>query len=115
MLKKALITSFVVLGLLIGACAWWGDETTEMSDEEVLIETATQKAKALYEQKKAAGEKFTDGPCLGVIMEDWVADIAHNPRLPIDNRPENQCPEFRAGEAHHFVELDPEGNFVRAQ
>jgi hypothetical protein len=48
-------------------------------------------------------------------MENWVADVAHDPRQPVDDDPANQCEEFRAGEAEHFVELDPDGNVIRVE
>ena len=115
MLKKTVLISIISLTLVLGGCGWWGGEEGVGEDVETVKEAAIEKAKELYTQKKAAGENFGDGPCLGVIMNDWVADIAHSPRLPIDNRPENQCPEYRAGEVHHFVELDPEGNLIRAK
>jgi hypothetical protein len=44
-----------------------------------------------------------------------VADIAHDPRQAIDDAPENQCQRYRSGEAHHFVELAPDGQLIRAQ
>ena len=43
-----------------------------------------------------------------------VADVAHDPRQPVDDDPANQCEEHPSGEADHFVELDPEGNFIRS-
>jgi hypothetical protein len=71
-------------------------------------------AKKLYLEKKAQGMDFNNGPCLSDnIQTDWVVDIAHNPRQPIDNLPENQCTAFREGKAHHFVELDTNGNLIR--
>jgi len=76
---------------------------------------AISKARELFEQKKAAGEDFSNGPCLAdEIIPDWAVDVAHNPRQPVDNRPENQCSSYREGRVHHFVELDPEGNLIRA-
>jgi hypothetical protein len=57
---------------------------------------------------------MTNGPCLGLIKPDWVADVAHDPRQPVDDDPANQCPEYRSGEVGHFVELDPEGNYIRS-
>ena len=71
-------------------------------------------AKQAYEQAKAQGVDMTSGPCLGVIKPGWVADVAHDPREDVDDEPENQCPEYRSGDADHFVELDPEGNFIRS-
>jgi len=72
-------------------------------------------AQALYEEKRKEGMKFENGPCLSNdLMPDWVADIAHYPRQKVDDLAENQCSAFREGKAHHFVELDPEGNLIRA-
>jgi hypothetical protein len=84
---------------------------TDASDRDL----AVRKAKELFEQKRAEGMDFSNGPCLSdEIIPDWCADVAHNPRQPIDNRPENQCSSYREGRVHHFVELDPEGNLIRA-
>jgi hypothetical protein len=87
------------------------DQMTTKSDKDLAIE----KAKIVYEQKKKEGINFDSGPCLSEeIIPDWAADIAHNPREEIDNKPENQCQSFREGKTHHFVELDPLGNLIRA-
>jgi hypothetical protein len=59
---------------------------------------------------------FSCGPCLSdALMPDWVLDVAHNPRQAMDDLPSNQCPSFREGRAKHFVELDLEGNLIRAK
>lgn len=77
------------------------------------IETATNQANMLYRQRKMLGESFILGPCLSnALMDDWVVDIVHNPRMPIDDLPENQCPSFREGRAKHAIELDLEGRVV---
>jgi hypothetical protein len=58
------------------------------------------------------------GPCIAERLDgldDWVADVAHDPRTPVDDQPANQCRRFRSGVASHFVELDPDGNLIRAQ
>jgi hypothetical protein len=71
-------------------------------------------AKQAFARAKARGVDMSRGPCLGVIKPGWVADVAHDPRRPIDDHPENQCAAYRSGEADHFVELDPDGNFIRS-
>jgi len=77
---------------------------------------AIAQARELYNIKKAEEADLSAGPCLSNnIIEDWVFDIAHNPRQAIDDQPENQCSAFREGQAHHFVEFDPEGNLIRAE
>jgi len=63
---------------------------------------------------------YANGPCLSDNnpdwnITDWVCDVAHSPRQPdIDDKPENQCQDFRNGQAHHFVEVDPSCNFIKA-
>ncbi len=80
------------------------------------IDTAVNQAQHVYRQRRDRGEDFSVGPCLSdALMPGWVADIAHSPRLPTDDLPENQCPAYREGRAEHFVELDPEGNLIRAK
>ena len=75
------------------------------------IDTAVNQAKLIYKSEKERGRDFSSGPCLSnALMPEWVVDIAHSPRLPIDDLPENQCPAYREGKAKHFVELDPDGN-----
>lgn len=84
---------------------------TALSDRE----RAIQMARELYEQKKAEGMDMSTGPCLAEeIIPDWCVDIAHSPRQKVDDLPENQCQLFRQGRVHHFVELDPDGNLLRA-
>jgi hypothetical protein len=77
-------------------------------------EQTIQLAKEAHQEAKARGVDMTRGPCLGVIKEGWVADVAHDPREDVDDQPEHQCEAYRAGEADHFVELDPEGEFIRS-
>lgn len=89
-----------------------GPKSTPKSE----IDTAVNQAKFLYSQRKAADEDFSNGPCLSdALMAGWVVDIAHSPRLPIDDLPENQCPAYLEGRAGHFVELDTEGNLIKAR
>lgn len=83
------------------------------SEEE--RDRAVAAAEKAYASARARGVDFADGPCLGIVQEGWVADVAHDPRQPIDDRPENQCEAYRAGKADHFVELDPAGNVIRVE
>lgn len=79
-------------------------------------DTAVNQAQFLYSQRKQAGVDFSSGPCLSnSVISGWVVDIAHSPRLPIDDLPENQCTAYLQGSAKHFVELDPEGNVIRVK
>jgi hypothetical protein len=51
--------------------------------------------------------------CIGTCG-NYSADIVHVPRTADDNLSENQCQDFIAGKTSHFIELDKEGNVVRA-
>lgn len=96
----------IIMGLMGSGAALVARDTREQA-----IELAQQ----AYQDALARGEDLSLGPCLGVIMPGWVADIAHKPRQTIDDRPENQCAAFRSGEAGHFVELDPQGKVIRVR
>jgi hypothetical protein len=100
-MRCASAVAFAVLAL--AACGG------EDADDETI-----QLAQDAYERAKAAGVDMSRGPCLGVIKEGWVADVAHDPRQDVDDDPANQCPEYRSGEAEHFVELDPDGEYIRS-
>lgn len=75
---------------------------------------AVREAQKLFLEKKQEGMDFSAGPCLtNEIIQDWVVDTSHNPRLAIDDDPNNQCVAFREGKAHHFVELDLNGEVIK--
>jgi len=77
---------------------------------------AVAKARELWRIQFQMEADLSAGPCLSNnVIPDWVADIAHSPRQEVDDKPENQCSAYREGTAHHFVELDPAGNLIRAE
>lgn len=118
-MKKTALVVLMSIILLTG-CAKKSPQTSSTStatsapdalkDKDEIFKNALN----LYAQKKQAGQDMKNGPCLGKIADDWVLDIAHNPRQAVDNKPENQCADFREGRAHHFIELDPDGNLITA-
>ena len=86
------------------------------SVSKIDIDTAVNQAKHLFELEKQNGRDFSNGPCLSnALLPGWVLDIAHNPRQSVDDLPENQCPAYYEGRAKHFVELDTEGNLIKAK
>lgn len=115
MSKKIFVVILIfAAGLFLGAgCAKKVEpQETTKSDRERAIEAARK----LFKEKKAQGLDMSNGPCLSdEIIPDWVADVAHSPRQQVDNVPENQCLAFREGKAKHFVELDENGNLIRAK
>ena len=79
---------------------------------------AVMESMQAYREARAAGAELDHGPCIAEQLPglpDWVADVAHSPRQPVDDRPANQCQRYRTGHAHHFVELDPRGHLIRVQ
>jgi len=63
-----------------------------------------------------AGKELGAGPCLlDPIPQDpnWVCDVAHDPRQPIDNLPENQCQAYRNGTAQNFIEVVPDCKIIK--
>lgn len=88
-----------------------GEVPAEVRQQQFLINEAI----LAYNVAKESGLSLTDGPCLGAIFQDWVADIAHSPRLPADGMEENQCAALRNGEVSHFIELSPEGEILTIQ
>ena len=101
--------AFAAALLLFTACM---DDDASADDREQAI----AEAQRVYAEKRAEGVDFTDGPCIAEeVIDDWAVDIAHDPRQEVDDRPENQCQSYRDGDTHHFVELDPDGNLIRAR
>lgn len=84
-----------------------------------LTEQARDGCIAACQDAMTEGRDLSNGPCLSnEIAPGWVCDVAHSPREPVDNLPENQCSAWREayqrGEILHFVEVDPDCNFIRA-
>ena len=101
----------VVACIAIVSCG--GGRTSEADQDRAVSE-----AMHAYQEAKARGVDLERGPCIAEHLPglpDWVADIAHDPRQPVDDDPTNQCSRYREQEAHHFVELDPRGNLIRAE
>lgn len=96
------------------------NKATGVTDTAILkaseIAFAKARAKEFYNAFKAQGEDIANGPCLSEnLTSGWVADLVHNPRIAEDDFPQNICQNFKNGTAKHFVEIDLDGNFVRAQ
>jgi len=66
-------------------------------------------------QAKNNGTDLSNGPCLSNHLKsnpDWVCDVAHIPREPVDNNPENQCKSYGIT-AKHFIEVSPDCKIIR--
>jgi hypothetical protein len=107
---SAVAIAAALIALLLAACGSSGGGTD--------TDAAIAAAKKAYDKAKASGRSLAAGPCIAERvpgLDDWVVDIAHDPRRRVDDVPANQCRRFRAGEAHHFVELTPGGRVIRSR
>src|SRR3954464_7113754 len=83
------------LALSLAACGSAGKQVTPSASAR-----RGDAAQAIFSQKQAAGEDMSTGPCISeslTDLPDWVADVAHDPREPIDDEPANQCQRYRSG------------------
>lgn len=93
----------IVVTLVLIAGLFLLTQKEEKGEEEKAIEMCIN----LCKEAKERGLDLSNGPCLSNnLMDDWVCDVAHWPRIDIDNKPENQCSAFREGRARNFVEVD---------
>ena len=114
--KLALFAIALIVIVLTGIATIYFNSREPKGTSKSEIDTAINQANFLYRQRKDMKEDFSTGPCLSnALMPGWVVDIVHSPRLSIDDLPENQCPAYIEGKAAHFVELDTEGNLIRAR
>ena len=108
-----LFIAAVCLSLSLAACGSNGSNVSQSDRDK-----AVDEAQAAFHQVQASGQDLSAGPCISESLpgvSDWVADVAHDPRQPIDDEPGNQCQRYRSGEAHHFVELGLDGRLIRAE
>lgn len=113
-LPKPLLVSAILAVVILTALATYGLNSGGVTKSD--IDVAVNQAKYLYEMEKSKDKDFSSGPCISnALMPDWVADVAHSPRQTIDDLAANQCPAYLEGRARHFVELDLEGNLIKAR
>lgn len=119
----------VILILIIAILFWAGakgfqktqeipkrDITEVDLDKRMLIEDILKEAKIVINDKIDEDEDLTVGPCLlnpSSINEDYVVDIAHDPRVKEDDNKDNQCSAYIEGKAKHFIEVDESGKLIR--
>lgn len=121
MRKLAYSLFAIILAFLLTSCTPKtppsGEPTSNLGKAAQIAQIppeALKNALNLFSQAKQDGQDLKNGPCLGIVADDWVADIAHNPRQDVDDKPENQCEDYRNGKARHFIELDQNGQIIQA-
>jgi hypothetical protein len=108
--RPLFIGAFLTIFAVAAGCG--GGSSASQSDQD----KAVSEAKAAFQ--KAQGQDLSQGPCIAERLPglpDWAVDVAHDPRQQVDDQPSNQCQSFRGGQTHHFVELTPSGQLIRAQ
>ncbi|NPA86758.1 MAG: hypothetical protein GXO00_02005 [Candidatus Diapherotrites archaeon] len=81
--------------------------------EKAGASVAVERCVQLCIEAKERGMDLSNGPCLSNdVAPGWVCDVAHWPRLPVDDDPANQCEAF-GKTAFHFVEVDENCNVIR--
>jgi hypothetical protein len=101
------------LALAVAGCGGGGSSPSSSERSQ-----AVGQAVVAFQKAQQSGEDLSKGPCISESLpglSDWVADVAHDPRQPVDDDPSNQCQRYRNGQASHFVELDQQGRLIRAQ
>ena len=83
--------------------------------DQAFVNEVVQHGQIILTEKINAGEDLSAGPCLdnGDRYPGWVIDIAHDPRTPEDDDPDNQCSAWRRGNADRFIELSTSGDVIQ--
>jgi hypothetical protein len=103
------LLGLILVAFLSGCLGQKADE--QATPKERAISACMQKCRDALN----AGQDLSNGPCLdNNIVEGWVCDVAHSPRISTDDSSVNQCTEF-GKTAYSFVEVDPGCNFIKAE
>ncbi len=99
---------FAIIILIVAVVMFFSRSASNNFDDK--------KSKAIESciSKCLSASDLSNGSCLSnEIVSGWVCDVAHNPRQPIDDNPENQCSEYGKS-AKHFVEVNEKCELIRA-
>ena len=120
-MKKLRFVFLPLISLLIAVLIYF--YFTNFFEFENSFKIAKEKCIEICKKAKERGVDLSRGPCLSDNnpewkLENWVCDVAHWPRIEIDNLRENQCKEwwkaYLAGKEIHFIEVDENCNFIRS-
>ena len=96
---KSIFKTIAIFSLIALALVGW---VVLLTQNPIIL----ARARFRYIQAVRSHVDFKNGPCLGKISDDWFLDIAHIPRMPVDDLPQNQC------QSRHFVEMSPKGEVI---
>ena len=114
--KLAVLSISLTVVLIVAYLTLSSDANFSKGVKKSEIGMAVNQARYVYGLRKEQSVDFSRGPCLSnALAPNWVLDIVHSPRQDIDDLPENMCPTYLEGKAQHVVELDPDGNLIRAR
>ena len=109
-MRKIILVVAVIIIIILLAGAWFlglfKDTNKDGVNEFIVC------AQNLYDAFSRR-EVEIDSQCLGTCG-NYAVDIVHVPRNATDNLVENQCEAYRNGQVSGFIELDKDGNVVRA-
>ena len=122
-MKNKIKTIMKSMGLILVIMAFLGSCSYEKEDNSIRTSFANRieqtvainKCIELCKEELKKNIDLSNGPCLSNnITQNYVCDIAHSPREPVDNIRQNQCSEF-GKKRQHFVELDESCNLIRVR
>ena len=79
-------------------------------NNEVLVDEGRS---FFFEKKNTySAADWIKGPCLGKVNDEWVVDVVHEPRLPLDDDPTNQCSDYLNKKVSHYMLINMDGKVV---
>lgn len=111
-MKRGYLLFVLIIGIFLVSGCPKQEQITKAANQQPIVNACIQACK----DAQTAGKDLAAGPCLmdpASQDNDWVCDIAHDPRQQIDNIQENQCRAYRDGMAHHFIEVTPTCEIMR--
>ena len=101
-----IVVAIALIGVVLASGCVWEDPKERLKAETACI--------LLCKLGVERGDDLSKGPCLNnAVVAGWVCDVVHNPRLEVDDKLENQCPEF-GQTARHLVEVDEYCEIIRS-
>jgi hypothetical protein len=114
-MRNLIIVLAIISVILVSGCT----QPNVPEDPTPVSTDSQERCIELCREQIANGIDLSNGPCLSETdgldwdIDDWVCDVAHEPRKLIDDNALHQCQEYRKERAAHFVEVTPNCEFIR--